>query len=113
MCLDDAGLTRLPGLGLDRYEDIIVLLKLAYDGLVHGDTFGDIKHHHDWEGAEEQLPGQVNIVDAVAGDGYAPLLDGRDVWIPRVGEDDGGVGPVHDDLQVGFTLAEDGGVVLG
>ena len=41
-----------------------------------------VEHHHDGEGAEEQLPGQVNIVDAVAGDGDAPLLDGRDVWIP-------------------------------
>ena len=52
-------------------------------------------------------------MDAVAGDGDAALLDGRDVWTPRVGEDDGGVGPVRDDLQVDVPLAEDGGVVLG
>ena len=52
-------------------------------------------------------------MDPVAGDGDAPLLDGRDVGVPDVEEDDGGVGPVHDDLQVGFPLAEDGGLVLG
>ena len=50
---------------------------------------------------------------AVAGDGDAPLLDGRDVGVSGVGEDDGGVGPFHDDLQVDVPLAEDGVVVLG
>ena len=113
MSLKDARLARLPGLGLDRDEDIIVFLELADDCLVHGNTLGDVEHHHDGEGAEKQLPGQVHVVDAFARDGYAPLLDGRDVGVSGVGEDDGGVGPFHDDLQVDVPLAEDGVVVLG
>ena len=92
-------------LRLDRNEDIIFLLKLADDRLVHGETLGDVEHHHDGERAEQQLPGQVHVVDAAARDGHAPLLDRRDVGVSGVWEDDGGVGPVHDDLQVDVPLA--------
>ena len=58
-------------------------------------------------------PGEVNVVDGVAADGHGALLDWGNVWVSGVREDDGGVGLLHDDLQVDVSLAEDRSVVLG
>ena len=51
-------------------------------------------------------------MDGVARDGHRALLDGRDVGVSGVGEDDGGVGPLHDDLLVDVVF-EDRDMVLG
>ena len=59
------------------------------------------------------MPRQVDVVDAVARDGHAPFLDRRDVRVPSIREDDGGVGSVHDYLEVDVPLAEYCGMVLG
>ena len=88
-------------------------LQLADDAVVHRETLRDVEHHDDGEGAEQQLAGQVHVVDRVAADRDRPLLDRGDVGVPGVGEDDGGVGSVHDDLQVYIPFPEHRGVMLG
>ena len=52
-------------------------------------------------------------MDAVARYGHAPLLNRRDIGITGIREDNGGVGPVHDYLQVDVALAKNCGVMLG
>ena len=59
------------------------------------------------------LPCQVDVVYGVAADCDGSLLDGRNVGISGVREDDCSVCPLHDDLQVDIALAKNGGVVLG
>ena len=72
----------------------------------------DVEHHHHRQRPDQELPGQVDVMDGVAGDGDGTLLDGRNVGILGVREDDGSVGPLHDDLQVDVVLAKNSDVVM-
>merc|ERR1719233_1387983 len=90
----------------------MIYLKLADDGLVHLQRLGQVEHHNYGEGAKQQLPGEVYVVDGTTY-GDRSLLDGRDVGIPSIREDDGRVGSLHDYLQINVPLPQDSGVVLG
>ena len=52
-------------------------------------------------------------MDGVAADRHRSFLDWGNVGVSGVRKYDGGVGLLHDDLQVDVPLAEEGGVVLG
>ena len=57
-------------------------------------------------------PGLINIVNGVAADCHRSFLDWGNVGVSGVGEYDGGVGLLHDDLQVDVSLAQHRSVVL-
>ena len=46
-------------------------------------------------------------------DGYRSFLDGGDIGVTSIWEYDGGVGSLHDDLEVDVSLAQHRGVMLG
>ena len=46
-------------------------------------------------------------------DGYGSFLYGGDIGVTSIWEYDGGVGSLHDDLEVNVSLAQHRGVMLG